>query len=142
MLRYIATARNLMKHIGTIIRCSFIGCKRRSKTAFSSQPRIVAMLSPARRRLARIAEWANQQITELNDQKDAMIKKLDEIKEKQHFYKEMVHAGRVASITVKGHIYRGVLLELCSLRTTIRQNDSFKKYFLEGGAICSSVIVL
>ncbi len=89
----------------------------------------------------RVAEWANKQIALLNKQKDELVNKLDECKEKQHMLTEMMHAGRVASVTVNGHLYRGVLLEICSLRTTIRANDSFKKYNLEGGAIVSSVIV-
>ena len=89
----------------------------------------------------RVAEWANKQITVLNTRKDNLVEKLDQNKERQRMLRDMIHAGRVASITVNGHIYRGVLLELCSLRTTIRKNDSFKRYYLEGGAIVSTVVV-
>ena len=89
----------------------------------------------------RVAEWANKQITVLNTRKDNLVEKLDQNKERQRMLRDMMHVGRVASITVNGHIYRGVLLELCSLRTTIRKNDSFKRYYLEGGAIVSTVVV-
>ncbi len=100
-----------------------------------------AVLRKKRSQGERVADWANQEIAMLNDKKDEYISKLDEVKDRQHYLKEMLHAGRVASITVNGPIHRGVMLELCSLRTTIRQKDSFKKYYLEGGAIVSSVVV-
>ncbi|MBQ9437713.1 MAG: DUF342 domain-containing protein [Lachnospiraceae bacterium] len=100
-----------------------------------------AVLRKKRSQGDRVAEWASRQIAMLNQQKDELMKKLDGIKEERNHLQKLYQAGRSASITVNGNIHRGVLLELCALRTTIRAKDSFKKYFMEGGAIVSNVVV-
>ena len=77
----------------------------------------------------------------LNQKKDELFAKLDQVRSDITFTKELLEKGRGAKIEVNGPIYRGVIISIENMQMPVEESTSFMRYQNKGGLLDSSVMV-
>lgn len=77
----------------------------------------------------------------LNQKKDELFAKLDQIRSDLSFTRELLEKGRGAKIEVNGPIYRGVIVSVENMQMPIEESTSFMCYQNRGGLLEASVLI-
>lgn len=77
----------------------------------------------------------------LNQKKDELFAKLDQIRSDISFTRELLEKGRGAKIEVNGPVYRGVIVSVENMQMPVEESTSFMCYQNRGGLLESSVLV-
>ena len=77
----------------------------------------------------------------LNQKKDELFAKLDQIRSDITFTKELLEKGRGAKIDVNGPVYRGVIVSIENMQMPVEESTSFMRYQNRGGLLEATVLV-
>lgn len=77
---------------------------------------------------------------ELSDKKDKIFINLENVRQERDKLKQMIEAGKGATILVKGYVNRGAVICIENARYPVEKSTSFMEYRAEHGAIDGKVI--